>query len=124
MFPWMRCGSSSDLLEWLFSMLREQHSINEDVEYRGLHSISTEVHLDGTKAQSTGKSRGGWNAIIHMISASGWMTMIYLLVRWKFPRRVLQVSWDSRMYLPSNGQIGAIWLVDVVPRTMTSRTPN
>ena len=89
-------------------MLREQHSINEDVEYRGLNSISTEVHLDGTKAQSTGKSRGGWNAIIHMISASGWMAMIYLLVQWKFPRRVLQVSWDSRMYLPQNGQIEAI----------------
>ena len=50
MFRRMRCRFCSDVLEQLFSALREQHSINEDVEYRGLYSISAEAHLDDTKA--------------------------------------------------------------------------
>jgi len=79
MFSWMRCRICSDVLEHLFSAMREQHSINGDVEYRGLYSISAEVHLDGTKAQGIGKSRGGWIAVIRMISASNWMAMIFSL---------------------------------------------
>ena len=50
MFRRMRCRFCSDVLEQLFSALREQHSINEDVEYRGLYSISAEAHLDDTNA--------------------------------------------------------------------------
>ena len=55
MFHRMRCRFCSHVLEQLFSALREQHSINEDVEYRSLYSISAEVRLDDTKAQSIGK---------------------------------------------------------------------
>ena len=58
MFPWMRCRICSDVLEHLFSAMREQYSINGDVESRSLYSISAEVYLDGTKTSANHAADG------------------------------------------------------------------